>query len=79
MQPVHGSEALISLEKLQGYEERCRVRPGLTGLAQIYADRDIPRLINIGDGLSAMTTRCAPTDPRGMRAGGKNGHGYQAV
>jgi hypothetical protein len=46
MQPVHGSEALISLEKLQGYEERCRVRPGLTGLAQIYADRDIPRLIN---------------------------------
>ena len=46
MQPVHGSEALIPLEKIPGYEERCRVRPGLTGLAQIYVDRDIPRLIN---------------------------------
>ena len=40
---VHGSEELIPLEKIPGYEERCRVRPGLTGLAQIYADRDIPR------------------------------------
>jgi len=40
---VHGSAALIPLEKIPGYEERCRVRPGLTGLAQIYADRDIPR------------------------------------
>jgi lipopolysaccharide/colanic/teichoic acid biosynthesis glycosyltransferase len=26
-----------------GFEERCRVRPGLTGVAQIYAPRDIPR------------------------------------
>ncbi len=32
-----------ALEKIPGYEERHRVRPGLTGLAQIYAPRDIPR------------------------------------
>src|SRR5438874_573898 len=40
---VHESKALIALEKLPGYEERHRVRPCFTGLAQIYADRDIPR------------------------------------
>jgi lipopolysaccharide/colanic/teichoic acid biosynthesis glycosyltransferase len=33
----------VSLEKIPGYEARHRVAPGLTGLAQIYADRDIPR------------------------------------
>jgi lipopolysaccharide/colanic/teichoic acid biosynthesis glycosyltransferase len=32
-----------SLEEVPGYEERHTVRPGLTGLAQIYAPRDIPR------------------------------------
>jgi lipopolysaccharide/colanic/teichoic acid biosynthesis glycosyltransferase len=26
-----------------GFAERCLVRPGLTGIAQIYAPRDIPR------------------------------------
>lgn len=31
------------LEDVPGFEERCRVRPGLTGIAQIYAPRDIPR------------------------------------
>ncbi len=34
---------LVALEKIPGYEERHRVRPGLTGVAQIYAPRDIPR------------------------------------
>ena len=34
---------LVPLEKIPGYEERHRVRPGLTGVAQIYAPRDIPR------------------------------------
>jgi len=40
---VNGDGELIPLEKIPGYEERHRVRPGLTGLAQIYASRDIPR------------------------------------
>ena len=28
---------------MPGFSDRIRVRPGLTGLAQIYAPRDIPR------------------------------------
>jgi lipopolysaccharide/colanic/teichoic acid biosynthesis glycosyltransferase len=31
------------LEEVPGYEERHSVRPGLTGIAQIYAPRDIKR------------------------------------
>lgn len=33
----------VALEKIPGFELRCRVRPGLTGIAQIYASRDLPR------------------------------------
>ncbi len=40
---VNGSGELVPLEKIPGYEKRHSVRPGLTGLAQIYAPRDIPR------------------------------------
>lgn len=40
---VNGNGELIPLEKIPGYEARHRVRPGLTGLAQVYAPRDIPR------------------------------------
>jgi lipopolysaccharide/colanic/teichoic acid biosynthesis glycosyltransferase len=34
---------LVALEDVPGFEERCQVRPGLTGIAQIFAARDIPR------------------------------------
>src|SRR2546426_578594 len=40
---VNGDGALIPAQKIPGYEARHRVRPGLTGVAQIYAPRDIPR------------------------------------
>jgi lipopolysaccharide/colanic/teichoic acid biosynthesis glycosyltransferase len=33
----------VKLEDVPGFAERCQVRPGLTGVAQIYADRDVPR------------------------------------
>ena len=32
-----------ALEEVPGYADRCRVRPGLTGIAQVYAPRDITR------------------------------------
>lgn len=41
---VHGDGRLVRLEEIDGYEQRHSIRPGLTGLAQIYADRDIPRV-----------------------------------
>ena len=34
---------LVRLEDVPGYDQRIRVRPGLTGIAQIYAPRDLPR------------------------------------
>ncbi len=34
---------LVALEDVPGFEHRIRVRPGLTGLAQVYARRDLPR------------------------------------
>jgi lipopolysaccharide/colanic/teichoic acid biosynthesis glycosyltransferase len=34
---------LVRLEDVPGYEHRITVRPGLTGIAQIYAPRDVPR------------------------------------
>ena len=38
-----GDGGFEALEEVPGYEERHSVRPGLTGIAQIYARRDIPR------------------------------------
>ena len=35
--------ASVPLHAIPGYAARHRVRPGLTGLAQVYADRDVPR------------------------------------
>jgi lipopolysaccharide/colanic/teichoic acid biosynthesis glycosyltransferase len=40
---VSGDGQSVPLEKIPGFDARHRVRPGLTGIAQIYADRDIPR------------------------------------
>lgn len=33
----------VPLSAIPGYEARHRVRPGLTGIAQVYAPRDLPR------------------------------------
>jgi lipopolysaccharide/colanic/teichoic acid biosynthesis glycosyltransferase len=39
-----GSEGRhVRIEDVPGFEERITVRPGLTGLAQVYAPRDVPR------------------------------------
>lgn len=34
---------MLSIEEVPGFAERCSIRPGLTGVAQVYADRDLPR------------------------------------
>jgi lipopolysaccharide/colanic/teichoic acid biosynthesis glycosyltransferase len=40
---VAGDGRLVALEHIPGYADRHRVRPGLTGLTQVYASRDISR------------------------------------
>jgi lipopolysaccharide/colanic/teichoic acid biosynthesis glycosyltransferase len=40
---VNSNGELVPMEKIPGYEFRHQVPPGLTGVAQIYAPRDIPR------------------------------------
>ena len=40
---AEGDGRLVALEDVPGFEHRIRVRPGLTGLAQVYARRDLPR------------------------------------
>ncbi len=40
---VRGDGELVPMDQIPGYEARHRVAPGLTGLAQIYAPRDLPR------------------------------------
>ena len=34
---------VVELDRIPGYAARTAVRPGLTGIAQIYAPRDVPR------------------------------------
>lgn len=40
---VNGSGAHEALEDVPGFDTRCSVPPGLTGIAQIYAPRDVAR------------------------------------
>lgn len=40
---VDACGAPVAIQQVPGFMERCRVTPGLTGIAQIYARRDIPR------------------------------------
>lgn len=40
---ARGSGRLLPLHEFPGYDERHRIRPGLTGLTQVYAPRDISR------------------------------------
>jgi lipopolysaccharide/colanic/teichoic acid biosynthesis glycosyltransferase len=40
---VRGDGQLTPLDEIPGYHERHSVRPGLTGLTQVYAPRDISR------------------------------------
>ncbi len=39
----YGSGVFERLEEIPGYRERAQVRPGLTGLAQVFAARNLPR------------------------------------
>jgi lipopolysaccharide/colanic/teichoic acid biosynthesis glycosyltransferase len=36
-------DGLVPIDRIAGYAARTAVRPGLTGIAQIYAPRDVPR------------------------------------
>lgn len=38
-----GDGRFVRLDEIPGYRQRHAVRPGLTGLAQVFAPRDIPR------------------------------------
>lgn len=40
---VNGNGGLVTLDEIPGARERHQVRPGLTGIAQIFAPRDITR------------------------------------
>jgi lipopolysaccharide/colanic/teichoic acid biosynthesis glycosyltransferase len=40
---VDGNGASVPLDAIPGYLQRCTVPPGLTGIAQIYAPRDVSR------------------------------------
>ena len=40
---LRGDQAAVQLDSIPGYDVRHSVRPGLTGLTQLYASRDVTR------------------------------------
>lgn len=40
---INGDRKIVSIEEIPGYEKRILLRPGLTGIGQIFCDRDLPR------------------------------------
>jgi lipopolysaccharide/colanic/teichoic acid biosynthesis glycosyltransferase len=40
---IHTNNRTLDIAEIPGYEKRITVKPGLTGIAQIFASRDIPR------------------------------------
>ena len=61
---VNGSGEVIPLETIPGYEARHQVIPGLTGLAQIFAPRDLPRRQKFRLDLLYIKKQCFLTDMR---------------
>jgi len=59
---VHCPGEIVPLEKIPGYESRHRVTPGLTGLAQIFASRDLPRRQKFRLDLLYIKKQCFLTD-----------------
>ena len=54
---VHGDGGSLAINEIPGYEERHRVRPGLTGLAQVYLPGDAPRIEKFEYDLRYIETR----------------------
>ena len=54
---VHGDGSSLAISEIPGYEERHRVRPGLTGLAQVYLPGDAPRIKKFEYDLRYIETR----------------------
>jgi len=40
---VKEENGILPDDAIPGFDLRCKVRPGLTGMAQVYAPRDVPR------------------------------------
>ncbi len=40
---IHANCGSINMTEIPGYQERVLIKPGLTGISQIFADRDLPR------------------------------------
>src|SRR3989441_9064106 len=61
---VNGDGEVIPLEKIPGYEARHQVIPGLKGLAQIFAPRDLPRRQKFRLDILSIIKLCCLIDSR---------------